>query len=319
MVKTESNKNGIVELFRFLCSIWVAYYHGFFPILSDKFDGVNISVDFFFMVSGLFFLKSIEKYKEKPFLEGIHHIFWGRTKSFIVPLIIAASSILFCNLYFELDFGGFNWPLSFLWFFAAQFVYLTVFYILLKLIKRRSFFNLACVIIICISMSLVLFMSKSFAKQFGHVFRGPAMLAIGMLISQIPPIKTNLKDEIKGKRLSLIVNVIGFIITAITFVYLAYLPDYALWKAHLFTCIICPLLLYFALGVPVRSKFLNLLGEISIFIYLAQCPILIHHYGVSDNTKDQFPLFCVCIVAMFVINRIVNYIAKQRQQNKQLA
>ena len=94
MTKKLSNKNGLIELFRFLCSIWVAYYHGFFPVLSDKFDGVNISVDFFFMVTGLFFLKSIEKYIDKPFSEGIKYIFWGKTKSFIVPLIIAASSIL---------------------------------------------------------------------------------------------------------------------------------------------------------------------------------------------------------------------------------
>ena len=43
MIKKEMSKNGLVELFRFLCSVWVAYFHGFFPILSNKFDGVNIS------------------------------------------------------------------------------------------------------------------------------------------------------------------------------------------------------------------------------------------------------------------------------------
>ncbi|MBR2381151.1 MAG: acyltransferase family protein [Clostridia bacterium] len=319
MKKTISNKNGLIELFRFLCSIWVAYYHGFFPILSDKFDGVNISVDFFFMVSGLFFLRSIEKYREKPFLQGVRHIFWGRTKGFIVPLIIAASSILFCNIAFALDFGGFNWPLSFLWFFAAQFVYLTFFYVLLRLIKRRSMFNLACVITVCLCMSLFIFMSESFAKQFDRVFRGPAMLALGILISQIPQIKTSLKDEIKAKKLNIALNAIGFTITAATFIYLAYLPGYALWKAHLFTCLVCPLLLYFALAIPVKGKFFNFLGEISIFIYLAQCPILIHHYAVSNNTKDQFPLFCVCIVSLFLINRTVNYIVKKQKQKKQLA
>ena len=313
MTKNVSNKNGLIELFRFLCSIWVAYYHGFFFVLSDKFDGVNISVDFFFMVSGLFFLRSIEKYREQPFFKGVQHIFWGRTKGFIVPLIIAASSVLFCNIAFAWDFGGFNWPLSFLWFFAAQFVYLTIFYVLLKLIKRRSMFNLACIIIICLCMSLVVFMPEGFAKQFDRVFRGPAMLAFGMLVSQIPQIKTKLKDETKARKLSLAVNAIGFTITAVTFIYLAYLPGYALWKAHLFSCLVCPLLLYFALALPVRGKFFNFLGEISIFIYLAQCPILIHHYAVSDNTKDQFPLFCICIVAMFVINRIVNKILNKKR------
>ena len=307
MTKKESSKNGLVELFRFLCSLWVAYYHGFSPILSNKFDGVNISVDFFFMVSGLFFLRSIEKYMEKPINEGIRFIFWGRTKRFIVPLAIAALSILLCNIIFPLDFGGFNWPLSFLWFFAAQFVYLTVFYLILKKVKKRSIFNVACVVIVCLCMSLCIFMNESFERQFDRVFRGPAMLALGMLVSQIPKINIKLKDIVKATRINLLLNVVGFAISAVAFAYLAYLPEYTTFKAHLFTCLICPALLYFATAVPVRSKFLDFLGEISIFIYLAQCPILIHHYAVSQNTKDQFPLFCVCIVTLFVINRIVNH------------
>jgi peptidoglycan/LPS O-acetylase OafA/YrhL len=112
-----SSKNGLIELFRFLCSVWVAYFHGFFPVLSDKFNGENISVDFFFMVTGLFFLKSVEKYIEKPLGEGVLFLSWGKVKRFAVPLAIAALSILYCNIAFPLEFNGFNWPLSFLWFF----------------------------------------------------------------------------------------------------------------------------------------------------------------------------------------------------------
>lgn len=313
MTKKVYNKNGLIELFRFLCSLWVAYYHGFSPILSNKFDGVNISVDFFFMVSGLFFLRSIEKYREKPFLQGVKYIVLGRTKGFIVPLIIAASSILFCNIVFPLDFGGFNWPLSFLWFFAAQFVFLSVFYIILKNCKSLTKFNIACFIILILSMSLVVFMSNSFAKQFDRVFRSPAMIALGILLSQIPKINIKLKDESKANKLNQFIYAVGFVISAITFIYLAYLPGYSTLKAHFFTCVVCPLLLYFALGLPVHGKFFDFLGEISIFIYLAQCPILIHHYGVSDNTKDQFPLFCVCIVAMFILNRIVNKFSSKKR------
>ena len=313
MTKKVYNKNGLIELFRFLCSLWVAYYHGFSPVLSNKFDGVNISVDFFFMVSGLFFLRSIEKYREKPFLQGVRYIVLGRTKSFIVPLIIAAMSILFCNIVFPLDFGGFNWPLSFLWFFAAQFVFLSVFYIILKNCKSLAKFNIACFVILILSMSLVAFMSNSFARQFDRVFRSPAMIALGILISQIPKINIKLKDGSKSNKFNLSIYAVGFVISAITFIYLAYLPEYSTLKAHFFTCIICPLLLYFALGLPVHGKFFDFLGEISIFIYLAQCPILIHHYAVSDNTKDQFPLFCVCIVAMFILNRIVNKFSSKKK------
>ncbi len=294
-------KNGLIELFRFLCAVWVAYFHGFFPVLSDKFNGVILPVDFFFMVSGFFFLQSIEKYREKPYWEGVRFIVWGRIKRFIVPLIIAALSILLCNIMFPLDLG-FNWPLSFLWFFAAQFVYLSVFYLLFKKIKRQSVFNVICVVSICISLSL----SRFLGKPLDIPLRGPAMLAIGMLISQIPKVNIKLRDTAKAQKLSLIVNVVGFVVVAVVFIYLAYLPGYAIWKIHLLCCVVCPVLMYFATALPVHSKFLNLLGEFSVFIYLGQCPILFHHYLVSRDTRDQFLLLCICAVAMFVINRIIN-------------
>ena len=313
MIKKETNKNGLVELFRFLCSVWVAYYHGFFPILSEKFDGVNISVDFFFMVSGYFFLRSIEKYREKSFWEGVHHIFWGRTKRFIVPLSIAALSILLCNIIFKLDFSGYNWPLSFLWFFLAQFLYLSIFYAILRIIKRRPMFNVVCLAIMFISMSLFIFMPSGFAKQFDRVFRGPAMLALGMLISQIPKIQTKLKDKIKAFRLTVTVNAIGFAIAAIIFIYLAYLPEYAVWKLHTFICLVCTSLLYFGTAISVRSRILDLLGEFSIFIYLAQCPILLHLYAGNKETEELFPWLCFYAVLLFAINRIINYIIKKRK------
>ena len=309
MAKKESYKNGLIELFRFLCSLWVAYFHGFSPILSDKFNGENISTDFFFMLSGFFFLKSIEKYIEKPFRTGVSFIILGRTKRFIVPLIIAAASILFCNIVFELDFGGFNWPLSFLWFFAAQFILLPLFYLLLKKLKKPYSFNIVCVAIICFCLSLVMLD----LKQFDRVVRSPAMLALGMLISQIPKINIKFKNESSGRKITLLVNTVCFVISSATFIYLAYLPGQAIWKRHLLLCVVCPAVLYFANALPVRSKIMNFLGELSTFIYLAQCPILIHHYAVSRDTRDQFPLFCICIVAMLVINRIINKIASKKK------
>ena len=245
-----------------------------FPVLSDKFNGENISVDFFFMFSGLFFLKSMDKYREAPLGEGIKAIFWSRNKKIIVPLTIAALSILYCNIAF----------------------------LIYKNVKRRSTFNIICAIIACACISLCMFD----LKQFYRVARAPGMIAIGILVSQIPKIK------LKSERISLLVNSLAFVISAAAFIYLAYLPGADTGRAHLFLCVVCPALLYFATALPVRSKFLNLLGEFSVFIYLAQLPILLHHFYVSRDTRDQFPLLCICALGMFIINRIVNKI----QQNK---
>jgi len=299
---SQSRKNGLVELFRFLCAVWVAYFHGFFPVLSDKFNGVNTAVGFFFVLSGYFFLKSMEKYKDRPLREGIVFVFWGRTKRFIVPLILAALSILYCNIVFKWELNGFNWPLSFLWFFAAQFVFLSLFFLAYRKTRHQRTFNIICVIVICISMSAF----KVLTRELDRVARGPAMLAIGMLIAQIPKLKITLTNSIAAERLTLLVNALGFAASAIAFIYLAYLPGYEIWKLHLLGGLVGPAVLYFATALPVHSRFLNLLGEFSVFIYLAQCPILLHHFHVSRDTRDQFPLLCVCAVAMFALNRIVN-------------
>ena len=309
MVKRVSSKNGLIELFRFLCAIWVAYYHEYFPILSDKFDGVNISVDFFFMVTGLFFLKSIEKYREQSFWKGTKFIFWSRTKRFIVPLIIAALAVLWCNLMIELTFNGLNFPFIYLWFFVAQFIFLSLFYLILKNTKRMSTFNIICVVIICLSMSFF----KLELTGLDIFARGPAMLALGMLLSQVPEINIKANSEAKSQKLNLTVNIIGFTVATLAFLYLAYLPKFQIWKLHLFTCIVCPTLLYFAKQIPVRSKFLNFLGECSIYIYLAQCPILLHHFYISDHSPDQFPLLCVCAVAFLIINRVANKLLTKRR------
>ena len=309
MTKKQSGKNGLVELFRFLCSIWVAYFHGFFPILSDKFDGVNISIDFFFMVSGLFFLKSMQRYKDKPFIEGFKYITWGKTKGFIVPLGLAALSILGCNIIFEWELNKFNWPLSFLWFFVAQFTYLSLFYLLFKKIKRKSIFYAVSLIILCITMSLCILNNETL----GRVLRGSGMIALGMFISLIPKIKLKLNNEIRAERLSILLNVIGFIASAIAFVYLAYTPEYHIWKLHVFIGIVCPALLYFATAIPVQGKLFDLLGELSIFIYLAQCPILLHYHAGTRDTRDYFGWLCFYAVLLFVINRVVNMIIRKKK------
>jgi hypothetical protein len=197
---------------------------------------------------------------------------------------------------FPWEFNGFNWPFSFLWFFAAQFVFLSLFYFVRRKTKRQLTFNLICILVIIVSMSA----HRVLTKEIDRVARGPAMVAIGMLLSQVP------KLELKGKKLTTLINAIGFVLSAIAFVYLAYLPGYEIWKLHLLGGLVGPAVLYFATALPVRSKFFNFLGEFSVFIYLAQCPILLHHFHVSRDTRDQFPLLCICAIAMFLLNRVIH-------------
>ena len=298
---TANRKNGLIELIRFLCSVWVAYYHGFFPVLSDKFNGANVSVDIFFLITGMFFLKSVEKFRDKPYFEGARAIIWGRTKRFAILLAIAAGSVLLSNIIFPLDLG-FNWPLSFLWFFAAQYLLLALYFLLYKKVRNKTVFNIILVIIVILSMTTFRFCVKNI-----HIpLRTPAMFALGMLISQIPSLKITAKNNSVLKGLTVALNTIGFTTSTAALVYLAYLPGYELWKIDLMCCVICPAVIYFASSLPVYGKLFDLLGEFSLYIYLGQCPIILHHYAVSRDTRDQFPVLCIVVVLMFIIYRIVN-------------
>ena len=115
-----------------------------------------------------------------------------------------------------------------------------------------------------------------------------------------------MKNSGAGETLTMIANALGLAVSAAAFIYLAYLPGFEVWKLHLLGGLVGPAVLYFATALPVHSRFLNLLGEFSVFIYLAQCPILLHHFYVSRDTRDQFPLLCICAVALFLLNRVIN-------------
>ena len=80
-------------------------------------------------------------------------------------------------------------------------------------------------------------------------------------------------------------------------------------------CAGSPELLYFATALPVKGKIFDLLGEFSIYIYLAQCPVLISYYFGNRDTTAQFPLFCICILLMFLLNRVVNRLKKPKALN----
>ena len=138
------------------------------------------------------------------------------------------------------------------------------------------------------------------------VFRTPGMLALGILVFQIPKINLRLKDEKISRRATMAVNIAGLLIFTSIFVYLAYLPGYEMWNLHLSCCVICPIMAYFMTSIPVDSKIFNFLGEFSLYIYLGQCPSLLKHYIDGGPIQNQFATLCVCAVALFIINRLVN-------------
>ena len=57
---------------------------------SGKYFGYGrLSVEFFFILSGLFLIKSIDKFTSEPYFKGIIKFFINKYKSIFGPLIIA--------------------------------------------------------------------------------------------------------------------------------------------------------------------------------------------------------------------------------------
>ena len=59
-------KNSLIELYRFLFALWVLYYHSFVPYKGELFGQGYLAVEFFFVLSGFFLIRSIDKYIHRP-------------------------------------------------------------------------------------------------------------------------------------------------------------------------------------------------------------------------------------------------------------
>lgn len=64
-------KNSLLELLRFLFALWVLYYHDYVPFKNMLFSEGYLAVEFFFVLSGFFLMRSINKYIHRPTKEGL--------------------------------------------------------------------------------------------------------------------------------------------------------------------------------------------------------------------------------------------------------
>ncbi len=92
-----SSRNSLLELLRLCASLWVMYYHGYSLITkTSAFGNGRIAVDFFFILSGFFFLNSFKKHVDNK-RDGVLAFIWERFK----PLLpTTAICLIFSLLYF---------------------------------------------------------------------------------------------------------------------------------------------------------------------------------------------------------------------------
>ena len=190
--KKTNERNVIIETFRLLACFWVLYYHDFFINGKTAFFGSGfLAVEFFFILSGFFLLKTLESDDRKPFFTSLINYIWKRLKGLLFPLIF---SCLIAGILILISFAVGNFRVDmlagffYLWYILYMFVVFIVLFLIRKLIKSKKRF-LIVVAIICVVSYITLFSVGYYKKltfdplKWVRAFGG---ISFGILLSQLP-------------------------------------------------------------------------------------------------------------------------------------
>ena len=300
----KSNRNSLIELYRFLFAMWVVYYHGYFFLpKTSLFSHGYLAVDFFFILTGLFLFKSLELVKDMPFFKGFWSITWKKLKPLGITLII---SLIFAQIYFWAnvpnDIGD---PFGFMWYIEWMVVCPGIYLALYKIIKDKNIFLIWVAVISIISYILY----QTVCDHWG-ILRGFYGMGIGMIISTIP------KNAWKIKNFN--VNIIfTFIIIISTFV-LAMYNGQIQNADHIFLILLFPALLYFTSCINCHFAPFNILGGLSFGMYAYQTlNRLLEFYGVYNDKQDNLQLFAI-LMSLTIVDYIVRLIIRNHRKKQNL-
>lgn len=285
--KKKNNRNSLLELYRFLFAMWVVWYHGFFVFKNEFFNHGYIAVEFFFILSGFYILKTIDKHNGDTFFTGLWKMLWGRIKSLSLPFIIG---IVFVFWFMFLE--GEITLLGYLWYIPFMLLAFIVMYTLKRLLKNNTVFVLTLLFIVVVSYLLLYI---PILEGWG-LFRGLGGVSLGVLISLIP--KVNLKTKLVN------FNWVITIALACLILYLAYLPKENLVSEYFLVLLLLPMLIYFTSTLNVSSKFLNFLGSLSFGLYAYQCVLRVVEFCFP---LQQYWLFLM-LVGLVLIDRLIIFL-----------
>lgn len=298
--QVKPKRNGLIELYRFLFAMWVVYYHGFFFTKTNIFSHGYLAVEFFFILTGFYLLKSIDKCDKTPFSKNFFLFIWKRLKSLGVAFIIG---FLFSTIYFAFNpswyiFGIFGY----LWYIPMMLAGIALIYILRKFIKSDTWFFAILIALTILSYTLIWT-----ALEGWSIFRAIGGISLGVLISNIP----KLRLKLKGLNFNLLISLAIFATT----IYLAFLPKSNLNIDYIMTLLCFPSLLYFSSQTTeLNNPIFNFLGSLSFGLYAYQCILRILEY--FGWLTDQFWL-CIILISIVLAESLIKYIICQIKNIKQ--
>lgn len=302
----KKEKNSLIELCRFLFALWVLYYHSYVPFKNENWSNGYLAVEFFFVLSGFYLVRSLDKYASMPTQKGLSKFLVHRFSAISVPFLINEIFVVYYNLCSK---PSYNFLFGYLWYIRDLFIAMAVIFLLRRFIKNETVFYI--VLSIASLTSLFAFMRLPVVAWPGGPFRSVASIPIGMIAALIPKIAIK-KDGKKNSILPTILVATGLLTSAISCLSIAYSDEKSLFIKYLLVLIVYPAIIYFASCIRFNNGFLNWLGSLSFPIYAFQCPLrILEHYGV----KDKMTLFIILISMVLCYSVITEFIKWRKKGN----
>ena len=297
---------GLLDIYRFILGFWVMFHHNFFFMESrdDIFSTAKLAVDFFFVISGYFLLRSMQKKRETRLHIGLKDLIWTRLKPLFFSIcFISAFNFLCIGLFIREDILSKTFDIFRYWWYVLYLqIAAAIFYLLFKLIKSKWAF-IVCLFVIALGMGILDYfieMNGILIYELTFWTRTFGCIATGMLISYIP--KWNCK------KINLSIPIVIALVP--TIFYLAY------GDKDFFTCILMIVLftalVYFSTNINLGGKVTDLMGQLSTRMYLYMSFITtIYFLGLTHHR-----ILFVIDVALAIMDLIVSGYKKKYEKLK---
>ncbi len=298
--KQKSKKNSIVELLRFLFSLWVLYFHGYVPYKNDMFSEGKLAVEFFFVLSGFYLVRSMKKYESEPTFKGLKSFLYHRFKSISTVFIIGEVFVLIHSFVFDFSY---NFLFGYLWYIRDLFLSMAFFFVMKKVLKKDSYFYLFISVLSIFSI----FISGKIpgcAQWPGGAFRAFASMPLGMLAAIIPQVPKELNGK-SYRKISALVSSLGFVVSGAFTLWIIVSPEKTQNMIYAMVIIGFPTILYFANQLHINISFLNWLGTLSFPIYAFQCILrVLEQFGVNSSTQ-HFIIITMLVLSFSFIMTVI--------------
>lgn len=305
----EKKRNGLFEVYRFILCFLPLYYHNFFfwERNYEIFGIPELAVDFFFMMSGFFLMNSMKKLKEEKIIVGIGKIMFGRVKPMMFTLcFISAFNFLCVILFIRENYLDTLFDLFKYWWFVLYLsIAIGILYLVYRILRSERVF-VVFLVLLAIGMTWLhydVMVRGKYISELVFFTRSFGCLSAGILVSYIPKIK-------KWKLLPSIPAVAILIPTLFYMAYVAKTFEVCLVMIFLFGA-----LMYFSSHIPLGGGAFDLIGKLSVRMYLYMAFITMLRILGLTNYRILF-IIDITLAAMDLI--ITYYKGKYLELKKQI-